>query len=72
MHSHMRANNASFLLFMDMRILMGVQSFVARKLDVSVGSYVHFIDSLHIYEAERYHVIQQEKLISHATLWKTT
>ena len=69
MHTHMRANNATFLLFMDMRILMGVQAFVARQLGVSVGSYIHFIDSLHIYEAERYHAVQQLKFNARSPLW---
>lgn len=52
MHTHVRANNAAFLLLMDMRVLMGVQRLVAEALGVGVGDYVHFIDSLHVYEAE--------------------
>lgn len=71
MHSHMRANNASFLLFMDMRILMGVQRIVAKELGVDVGDYIHFVDSLHIYETEKDLAIKQSKLIAASPLWQT-
>jgi hypothetical protein len=69
MHSHMRANNAAFLLFMDMRILMGVQRIVAKELGVGIGDYFHFIDSLHIYENEKDLAIKQSELAASA-LWK--
>lgn len=70
MHTHMRANNASFLLFMDMRVLRGVQRLVARSLGVPVGDYIHFIDSLHVYEAERAAVLKQAELVARSERWK--
>lgn len=69
MHSHMRANNAAFLLFMDMRILMGVQRIVAKELGVGIGDYVHLIDSLHIYEDEKELAVNQSELTA-SSLWK--
>ena len=70
MHSHMRANNAAFLLFMDMRILMSVQRIVAKELGIGVGDYIHFVDSLHIYEVEKDLAIKQSKLITTSPLWQ--
>ncbi len=70
MHSHMRANNAAFLLFMDMRILMGVQRIVAKELGIGVGDYIHFVDSLHIYEVEKDLATKQSKLITASPLWQ--
>ena len=69
MHTHMRADNASFLLFMDMRVLTGIQAHVARELGVSIGTYIHFIDSVHIYVAERHIAIKQRSFISRSPLW---
>ena len=70
MHTHMRANNASFLLFMDMRMLSGVQRLAAKSLGVPVGDYVHFIDSLHVYETERSAVLRQAELVLKSEAWK--
>lgn len=69
MHSHMRANNASFLLFMDMCILIGVQRIIANELGIGMGEYFHFIDSLHIYEAERDAAMEQSKFVKFADEW---
>jgi hypothetical protein len=70
MHTHMRANNASFLLFMDMRILTGIQRLVAKSLGVPAGDYVHFIDSLHIYETERAAVLKQAEIVATSEAWQ--
>ncbi len=70
MHTHMRANNAVFLLFMDMRILMGVQRLIAKELNVKLGDYIHVIDSLHIYEAEADSARTQLEFMSTSSLWK--
>jgi thymidylate synthase len=69
MHSHMRANNAAFLLFMDMRILMGVQRIVAKDLGIGIGDYVHFIDSIHVYEIEKDLAINQSKIVETSDIW---
>ncbi|MFA4954045.1 MAG: thymidylate synthase [Patescibacteria group bacterium] len=71
MHAHMRANNAAFLLFMDIRILMGIQQIVAKDLGLGLGEYVHFVDSLHIYEAEKTEAINQSKMIATSDIWNT-
>lgn len=68
-HTHMRANNATFLLFMDMRILMGIQRIVAKELGIGIGDYIHFIDSLHVYEIEKEQAAKQLELTSE-TLWQ--
>jgi len=52
MHSTVRANNCSFLLFLDMSFMLAFQDFIARKLDVGLGDYYHFVDSLHFYKTE--------------------
>lgn len=70
MHTHMRANNASFLLFMDMRILTFIQAFVAQELGLQTGEYLHFIDSLHIYENESAIAKGQLQLCLHSDEWK--
>jgi hypothetical protein len=70
MHAHMRANNATFLLFMDMRILMGVQEFVAHSLGLDIGEYIHFIDSLHIYETDKNIAKTQHDRIPFSEDWR--
>jgi thymidylate synthase len=47
-----------------MRVLMGVHRLVAEAQGASVGDYVHFIDSLHVYDAERKAAVRQLELTS--------
>lgn len=70
MHTHMRANNASFLLFMDMRVMMGVQRIVATALGAQIGEYLHFIDSLHVYEREVGRAAEQLRFMESSPLWR--
>ncbi|MBP9798225.1 hypothetical protein KBC70_03710 [Candidatus Woesebacteria bacterium] len=69
-HSHMRANNASFLLFMDMHMLSGIQALVAKELGLKTGMYVHFVDSLHFYKKESENIDKQYKFINESDIWK--
>lgn len=52
MHSTVRANNCSFLLFMDMSFMLAFQSYIASELGLERGDYYHFVDSLHLYKTE--------------------
>lgn len=63
MHTMMRANNASFLLYMDMDILTSVHKVVADSLGLKTGRYIHFINSLHFYNNELDNIKQQDKLL---------
>jgi len=69
MHSHMRANNATFLLFLDMYILQRVQKFVAFKLNREIGKYLHIIDSFHFYKSESEMINKQKKYIEESSYW---
>lgn len=52
MHSTVRANNASFLLFLDISFMLAFQSFIADQLGIRPGDYYHFVNSLHFYKTE--------------------
>lgn len=52
-HTSVRANNASFFLFLDSSFIIAVQEYVASKLGLKMGDYVHFINSLHMYKSEK-------------------
>lgn len=56
MHSNVRANNASFLLFLDSSFMLAVQEYVASNLNIEIGDYVHFVDSLHLYKNEEKYI----------------
>lgn len=56
MHSSVRANNASFLLFLDSSFMLAIQEYVASNLNIEVGDYVHFVDSLHLYKNEEKYI----------------
>lgn len=49
MHSHIRANDVHRCLFMDLAFLMYAHTTIAEKLHMPKGAFVHFVDSLHIY-----------------------
>lgn len=69
MHSHMRANNAAFLFFLDMYILQKVQRFVAFKLNKEIGKYFHIIDSFHFYKNELEMSNKQKKYMEESSYW---
>lgn len=70
MHSHLRANNASFLILMDFHILSGVQQIIADKLRLKKGNYVHIVDSLHFYKKELKTIKKQYRFMKKSELWK--
>lgn len=71
MHTMMRANNASFLLYMDLEVLTGVHQLFCDSLHLRVGKYIHFVNSLHFYEAELGLIEKQYNLLKHSEIWKT-
>jgi len=46
---HMRANNAYNCIYIDIDSLRAVHKFVADSLNLKMGPYIHFVDSLHFY-----------------------
>lgn len=53
--ANFRANDAYRHILLDLDMLRATQAYMARKLGLEVGSYFHFVDSLHMrkkYEAE--------------------
>ena len=49
MHSHIRANDVHRCLFMDLAYLMYAHRYIAEATGYSKGAFVHFVDSLHVY-----------------------
>jgi hypothetical protein len=49
MHSHIRANDVHRCLFLDLAYLMYAHAVVANHLGLSKGTFVHFVDALHVY-----------------------
>jgi hypothetical protein len=49
---HMRANNCYRLLLVNMHINQAIHREFARKLNLPIGNYYHFVDSLHIYKKD--------------------
>jgi len=70
MHTHMRANNASFLLYMDMDFLTGVHAIVANHFNLKRGTYIHFLDSLHIYRRDMDIVEKQYRFMKDSEIWQ--
>lgn len=52
MHVHMRSNDAMKASFMNMFAFTELQKYIAEKLGVDVGYYMHIADSYHIYESD--------------------
>lgn len=71
MHTMMRANNVSFLLYMDMDVLTGVQSIVSRALNLKPGKYIHFVNSLHFYREEIETIEKQANFLKKSALWNS-
>jgi len=72
MHSHLRANDICFLLFMDMQVLSGVHKIVADLLGLKKGLYIHFVDSLHIRKENRSIALKQYDFILRDRAWRHT
>lgn len=51
--AHMRANNAHKCLLIDLDALRALQKYVASKLSLEAGEYIHIVDSLHFYREEQ-------------------
>ncbi len=51
-NSHMRANDGYRIFLIDLHILRSVHKYVADQLNLDVGSYVHFVDTFHIYRKD--------------------
>jgi len=52
MHVHMRSNDAFKAAFMNMYAFTELQRYVAQRLGVEVGYYMHVADSYHVYERD--------------------
>jgi Thymidylate synthase len=69
-HSHSRANDAYRLLLLDMQFSCWVQSEVSRLLGVSVGRYIHFVDSLQLYSKHLPSINRQRTFFQTALEWQ--
>lgn len=70
MHTHMRANSAAFLLFMDIHFLTGLQHIISQKLNLKKGTYIHFLDSLHFYKNDLDVIHKQYTYMKTTEIWK--
>lgn len=52
MHVHMRSNDALKAAYMNMYAFTELQKYVAERLGVEVGRYIHIADSYHVYERD--------------------
>ena len=68
-HSHSRANDAYRLLLLDMQFCCWVQADVARQLRLSVGRYIHFVDSLQLYSKHQEAIRKQHDFINSSVEW---
>lgn len=53
MHAHLRANDAYKILLIDLHILTAIHRFVAEELNLEIGEYLHFVDSMHFYTRDK-------------------
>lgn len=58
-HAHMRANDALKIFLIDFSILRSIQKLVADSLKLEIGTYIHFVDTYHIYRKD---LVDAEKL----------
>lgn len=49
---HMRANNAYSCILIDIDTMRALQEYIATLLNLKVGKYSHFVDSLHFYNKD--------------------
>ena len=69
MHSHLRANDICFLLFMDIQVMSGIHAFVAEQLNLQKGDYTHFVDSMHYHKTRAAIVRKQYRFILDSKEW---
>lgn len=69
-NAHLRANNTVSLLLMDMHVLSGVQRFVCEKLDLKMGIYTHYVDSLHFYKDHLERIENQKEFMETSEIWQ--
>jgi len=69
-HAHMRANNACFLLFMDMQILSGIHHIIAKHLNLKRGAYVHHVDVLLFFKRDIDNIKKQYDFIKNSLSWR--
>lgn len=53
MNYHMRANDAYKILLMDIHIATCLHVYVAKRLNLGLGEYNHFVDTLHFYKEHK-------------------
>lgn len=53
MNYHMRANDAYKILLMDIHIATCLHVHVAKRLNLALGEYNHFVDTLHFYKEHK-------------------
>jgi len=69
LHSHARANDAYRLLLLDMQLAMSVQREIASQLNVPLGRYTHFVDSLHFYKQYESDIERQRAYMQTSPHW---
>ena len=75
LHAHMRSNDALKAAYMNMYAFTELQKYVAEKLGVEVGYYLHIADSYHVYERDWkwfYKFVEQIKTGDSRKKWITT
>jgi thymidylate synthase len=70
LHSHSRANDAYRLLLLDMQLASCIHHEAAKRLDVEMGTYIHFSDSLHFYNQYAKDIEWQRSFMDTATIWQ--
>jgi len=74
-HVHMRSNDAFKAAFMNMYAFTELQRYVAQRLRVEVGYYMHIADSYHVYERDwKWFTafVEQAKRGESKKYWRTT
>ncbi|MEM1644338.1 MAG: thymidylate synthase [Ignisphaera sp.] len=74
-HVHMRSNDALKAAYMNMYAFTELQRYVAERLSIEVGYYMHIADSYHVYERDWKwfkSFVEQIKKGESANRWKTT
>jgi thymidylate synthase len=75
LHAHMRSNDALKAAFMNMYAFTELQKYVAERVGVELGYYMHIVDSYHVYERDWkwfYKFIEQIKTGESREKWITT
>lgn len=75
MHVHMRSNDALKAAYMNMFAFTELQKYVAEKIGIDIGYYMHITDSYHVYERDWkwFHVfVDQIRKGLTRNRWRTT